>query len=117
MLDKKVAILEIVSSLTVFSKSFEYLNASSWTLSNNPASAFLYFATSTSNLKTTTLSMFVINIISDSIVLRFSIKAPCPAGLNTTLPFSFLKGSKSLVIAIVSVDSIWKEKSILNFNF
>ena len=59
--------------------------------------------------------MFLINTVSASISLRFSIKAPCPPGLKSSEPSFSRKGVLSALAAMVSVLGFCSEKEMLNF--
>ena len=77
-----------------------------------PASNFLYLTVSSFSLSGTTLSIFFMKITSASISFRFSIRAPCPPGLKSNDPSSFLNAVLSGFAAIVSVLAFCSEKLI-----
>ncbi len=53
-----------------------------WTLRRYPAKAFFHVNVVALSLSGTMLSIFLMKMMSPLRLLRFSIRAPCPAGLK-----------------------------------
>jgi len=94
------------------SSIFRYLSIWHWIKIRYPPITFLNLIVSSLRFVGTTLSIFFINTTSASRSLRFSINAPCPAGLKSSSPFSRY-GIFSISTAIVSVDGFCSERDRL----
>ena len=78
-------------------------------VTSTPASSCLYRTVSPFKRSGTTLSMFLMKIISAFCSLRFSIKAPWPPGRKRSLPSSVRNGVPSGLAAKVSVEGFCSE--------
>ena len=96
-------------SSAVILGSWSFSNTFFCSVTSTPARSCLYRTVSPLSRSGTTLSIFLIKIMSASCSLRFSISAPCPPGRKSNLLSAVRNGVPSGFAARVSVEDFCSE--------